>query len=495
MGTLPVVAQRHLAGASAVTDLALVDRLRRLPRDARAAIYAELAATPGALGARAYDWEGLWARPDQIVPRAESWTLMVFAGNRRSGKTTAAIHLWTREILEGRAIAPRIIAANEGDVEALAKTRIVPSLPRHLRPDFISSVKPAGLLIFKNGVEARGYTAAAPESTVSHEGDLDFYDDVAKWGPKGEMAWKHARISCSVGLGRGIVATTRRGVRFLRKLLDGENATVRRPSDPRANKYNLAAGYHDRIAAELGGDDFFAQEMDDIDIEAGSPFDRVNFAALRVASLPRDLKRIAIWIDPATSSKSRSCEVGVVAVGIDSRGTLYGIADRSKVMSAAEWPVAAHDLFDELQARRPDVPNHMGIETNKGGEMGPRLLRAEEIIRRLRAGKPGVSVIEIREYHSKISKTKRAEPVGNLARNGHLAMLPGMQAVESQCYALTDAEDDKNDRADAFVLGVLDLAELDKPKVDREGQTRAAFVGFVEANASFPAPGFDMDRV
>src|SRR5262249_43644592 len=140
-------------------------------------------------------------------------------------------------------------------------------------------------------------------------------------------------------------------------------------------------------------------------------------------------------------------------------------------MSAREWPGAAHDLREELERDYPGVPIRFVVETNAGGEMAPELLRQEEKIRRLRAKKTGVSVIEVRGVAVKPSepKARRAGPVAKLARDRQLFFLRGLATLRGQLLALADDAAKRVDRADAAVHGALDLAGL---REDVEAQQR-----------------------
>lgn len=446
-------------------SLPLVDRLRRLPPASRAELFARLALSPGALADVRYDFEPFWAREDQVVAPAELERnrLVVFSGPRGSGKTRAAVELFNREIESGRARRPRIFAGSEGDIEKTVvdgESGIMACLPRARRPEWVKSEGPSGVLHYPNGVDVIAYSAKAPESCVGSSGDLDLYDDVAKWGPSAAVVWNHARVSCRSGYGVGIVATTRRGTRLLKKLLAGDMARVlvRRPADVRANANNLVAGHFEQMEAEMGDSEFFQQEMSDEEVELGAPFGTVDFDAIRVGHLPHDIVACAVWVDPSTSTAAHSCEVGVVVVALDARGIVYGVEDVSGKMSSGEWPGVAWDAHDRWMCLGVQV--HFGVEVNKGGNMGPELLRQEERIRRLRTGLPGVSVADIRDPFAKKSKAARATPAALLAKTGHLKMMPGLAKLEAQLRGLTDGESEnkKRDRADAFVHGVLDLA-------------------------------------
>ena len=447
-----------------MTDLCLADRFRELPKAKRDRILEALEADGLPLSDLHYDWDGFWARPDQIVSPEdlERNSLIVFTGIRGTGKTAAAVHLWCREVLAGRARYPRIFAASEGDVEKVVVeggSGIMSSLPKEDRPVWVKSDGMAGALKFKNGVTALGFSAASAESSVGHQGDLDLYDDVAKWSKHvSATAWAHARMSCRIGYGVGIVATTRRGTTLLRKLLKGnlDGVLIRRPENHKANKFNLTARYFRQMEKELGDSELYLQELEDQDIGNQSPFDGFDLSTMRVDGLPPSLVAIAVWVDPATSSGSQSCEIGIVVVGLDSRGVVYAIEDLSARMNSAEWPRVAMDAFERWQSRCANI--HIGVETNKGGNMVAQLLRNEERIRHLQRNQAAVDTIRILEINAKQSKCERAAPCASLLKANRIKFLPKLRTLESQLAELSDDEGAHTDRADAFVHAVRDLA-------------------------------------
>jgi phage terminase large subunit-like protein len=204
---------------------------------------------------------------------------------------------------------------------------------------------------------------------------------------------------------------------------------------------------------------------------------------------------IIVFVDPAKSSRSTSCEVGIVATGIDDRGVVHGLADASEKLSAAQWPARAHDLRERMEREFPGARMRMGVENNAGGEMPAELLRAEEKIRRLRSGKPGVSVVEIVEVTSRPrdSKVKRAGPIVALAKSDQVRMLPDLGVLEGQLSNLTDAAPG-NDRADAFVHGARAVAGLGEA-AEEKPDPRETFRGLAEAQRHQPPPAYRGDRV
>ena len=93
---------------------------------------------------------------------------------------------------------------------------------------------------------------------------------------------------------------------------------------------------------------------------------------IRVDCIPQDIACFAVWVDPATSSATHSCEVGIVVVALDRQGHVYAVEDLSRVMGADTWPSV---VLDAVERWAPAAPCHVGIEINKGGNMGPELVR------------------------------------------------------------------------------------------------------------------------
>jgi phage terminase large subunit-like protein len=497
--------------------LAPIDRARRLPRATRRALYARLRGLgPGALGTRRYRWRGWLARPDQLVGQEElaGKDTIVFRGVRRVGKTEAAIRFFIEEILAGRARLPRLIGKIPADVGMLAK-RIRDACPPQDRPEWIPAAVdggPAGVLRFPNGIEVPCFAAASPEAIVGWEGDLFLLDDIAKWAHYTETAWFHARTACSKGRALLIVATTKRGRRVLRQLLGGkfDNVLVKAPPSARANDGNLAAGFRDRRAGDLRDSELYDDDLDDSeDPDGESPFADFDFIAARVDAPPRPLVELAVWVDPATSSTTRSCKVGMVGGGIDASGTVVILANRSRILSAREWPTAAHQLLEELLEEHPAADAHLGIEDNKGGDMGPEMLHdREKLLRVARPGGKPVSVIEVRRTTASKSKTKRAQRPANLAREGQLLFLRGRTPEEREAMrelekSLTNLTDDGrgNDDADAAVHLVNDVAGLgDEREIRKQAEaareakaTREAFSGLAKGQESLRRPDFGLD--
>lgn len=451
----------------------LVERLRMLPPKARAHIFAEVERLlgPGALADIRHDYEGVWLRDHQIVEHVEleAHGLVVFTGPRGDGKTFAAAYLFDRTIRLGKARRPRIFAANEGDIDKAVvhgESGIMSLYSRRdpLRPRWIAAEGPAGVLRYPNGIEVLCFSAKAPEGAVSYNGDLDFYDDVAKWGASAFTAWAHARASCRIGIGCGIVATTRRGTVLLRKLLQGDvsGVLIKRGTDLRANRFNLSSKIYRQLEAELAGTDFLRQELDDEDISASSPFSDLQFdvAPIRILSAPRvDFVELVVAVDPAEGKGGDHDEWGLGVAGRRADGHVVALDDASGSYDDDEAADGALALCDRWGVSK------IVVESNRG----PRVLNALKAAhyRRERdaalAKAPMPRLPELVPITAKEGKRLRAGPLRVLYLRGMLHHVAGLAKLEKQ---QREWEPDgprrprQDDRIDWLVHAVHYLADL-----------------------------------
>jgi phage terminase large subunit-like protein len=471
---------------------ALVDRLRALGPERARRILADVEADlgPEAIAALRYAPE-FWLRPAQMV-RPPYAPIEVFVGERGTGKSHAARELFVKLL----PLAPdaRIVVPTDGSVVKTVYNG--PSgLKRWTDPSvrcrYVESAGYAGdILLGDRTITVT--SAAAPIGGIGPGYGLTWADDVAAWieavgEEQAARAWNHTLKSNRERPGVMIVATTGRGVEFLARLLSAEERAGVRIHDlgrVEENAGNLTAHYLKFTVPGLRA----AGEWDEVESEGA--FAGIEWKQHRV-DWPARLRKIRIVIDPAKSSRTRSCEVGIVATGLDERDNVLGLADRSAVLSAEQWPSVAHDLFDELRAEFPQAEIAFIVENNAGGDAPAALLRAEEKIRRLRQGLPGVSVLDVREVTARRNdgKARRAGPIVAMTKGGQVKMARGLGVLEGQLSKLVD-EGTGTDRADAFVWGARDLAgitEQDKPPA-------VSFDGLADLQAKLPPPAYQVPR-
>lgn len=452
----------------------LVERLRLLPPAGRAALFAELGAVPGALSDVRYDWS-FWAHEHQVVTpeEIERFGLILFTGPRGTGKTEAAVHTFNREILEGRAEAPRIFAATEADADKTVVhglSGIMRALPRDLRPRWMAGEGTAGVLRYTtfagNRVDALCFGVKSAETAVGNAGDLDLYDDYAKWGPNAETALAHARLSCRVGYACGLMATTRRGVTLLRKLLTGdvESVLVKRPTDLRVNRFNLSPKNYRSVLAEFGTTDLVRQELEDEDVSASSPFAGLDFDAkpIRVLEINRaDFVEVIVAADPADGKGGEHDDWGIGVAGRRRDGHVVAIEDATGQYDDDEAGAKILELCWRWGALK------VVGEGNRGVERLRSVIRAAHLARQLEAAQRGEErpkpMPELVPVTAREGKKLRAGPLRGLYIAGTLHHTAALGALERQ-QREWDPDGPKrprqDDRIDWLVHAVHHLADL-----------------------------------
>ena len=162
----------------------------------------------------------------------------------------------------------------------------------------------------------------------------------------------------------------------------------------------------------------------------------------RVQEAPRDLRRIVIGVDPATSSEPGADAHGIVAAGVAEDGHAYILEDGTTKGTPERWARRAIALYDFYEA------DAIIIEKNQGGEM------CQHVIDSIRPGLP-VGLV-----HASRGKHVRAEPISALYALGrvhHVKNMPQLEAEMCQVTAQGYEGEGSPDRVDALVWAMTDL--------------------------------------
>lgn len=465
-----------------MNDLAPVDELRALPYPLLLATLRRLEKEHGPEAVAALRYDALfWARPAQIVHDLDNLaTIEVFVGERRTGKTWAARHLFVELVRTGRARDPRIVSATDASITEVVlegKSGILKWLPPPHEGKFAWAKSDgfAGTLRLY-GTKIVCCSAAAPGQAIGMSRDVTWADDPAGWVESCGVdmatdAWTQVLKSNSEGISTVIVATTAAGAAFLADLLSPEQ--LNDPSFIRihdlgaveANAGNLAPNYIKHTVADL------RRKLQWNDVPHVSPWAPVAFERMRLARCPA-LVEIAVAIDPSKSSGPNACEVGIAGGGRDARDVVHVRYDASAVLGggADGWQVRAWDLADRLQAEHPGAEFHFVVEVNTGTSAATDLLRAEERARtkeRTGVASNTTRIVVVRSSKDKCERARlpalRAEQgMVKFAENMRIDGEPG-RIAEGQLKNLTP-EGKNSDRADAIVHLVNDLAHLSDEK-------------------------------
>lgn len=465
--------------------LALVDRLRALPAPARADILAGLTGRQKA--ALRWAWRSFWARPDvraaerpsegwgQLPPDGE-WSWWASIGGRGSGKTRSCAEWVTEEAGRlGKGAIFHLVGATVDDAQATmieGPSGLLAVTPPWLSLDYRSS-KQGGLLVWSNGARGRVFGADKPTKGRGPQCNRMWLDDPAAFGPHGMQVLEQLlygfRIAAPDGSQpRGVISSTPIDSELLGWIMAGTAEAGRRRkskivysrSATDDNRGNLTENFFNETLAEFAGTELEQQERYGIydatsakKVMAGIAFD---VAPVRVTTVPPRFLEVAIWVDPALSTSARACEVGMTAGGMTSDGHIWGLEDLSDHMNSTEWPETLLDAVERWRAVTGTV--RVGVETNRSGDKDEALIRGAEKLRRLLAGLPGVSILDVRTVFTQTGKAMRATPLPRLYKAGvvhHPAT--GWSEVEKQLRALDDTPAPNRDRADAWVYTVLDL--------------------------------------
>ncbi|OQB75487.1 MAG: Terminase-like family protein [candidate division TA06 bacterium ADurb.Bin131] len=182
--------------------------------------------------------------------------------------------------------------------------------------------------------------------------------------------------------------------------------------------------------------EIMAEDIEDI---PGALWKRKWFDEFRKDEIP-ELAKIVVAIDPATTSKATSDEVGIVCAGAGIDGRYYVLADRSGIMSPDAWGNRAINLYKEFNADR------IIAEVNNGGDL------VETVLRTIEPNIPYTAVVASR------GKITRAEPVAAMYEQGKVSHIGNFEELETQCAEYIPG-DKSPDRMDALVWAITYLME------------------------------------
>lgn len=381
-----------------------------------------------------YTW-AFYARPKQLPPTDGDWRFWIVQAGRGFGKTKVGAE-WVRAECESNPKARiALVAATRTecrDTMIEGESGLLACCPPWNMPKYYPSRL---LLIWKNGARAKGYGAEKPERLRGQNITGAWCDEFGAWsertedgqgGPSADRvdSWKNLKLSLRKGNCRCVITTTPRRKKRLKQLLESAAKRPKRYRITRGSTYeNLAnlSGAFDEVIEDLEGTRVGRQELEgeyleDVDgalwtealIEVG---DRVD---PRVPIEELNLVRIAIGVDPSTTTGSDSDPSGIVVNGIDKSGTVYVLEDASDKYAPPQWGRKVLDLAEKYRklACLPWKAVVVILETNKIGQMAEHNVRM--------CLKKGEKMPKIETTHSSDAKEIRAEPFVALYEKGRV---------------------------------------------------------------------------
>jgi phage terminase large subunit-like protein len=387
-----------------------------------------------------------WHHKAQMPPREEGWRTWLMMAGRGFGKTRAGAEWITGLATQaGRPVRIALVAATEADARAVmveGESGLLSVGRYHRKAPLWEPSR--GRLVWPGGSEAQVFSGADPDGLRGPAHHFAWCDELAKW-ERPEESWDNLQMTLRCGpRPRALVTTTPRPIAILKRI-EAERWTVRSGGATGDNPH-LPEAFLEAMVATYGGTRLGRQELDGAliaDVE-GALWSRELIEGSRLSgTLPRNLRRVVIGVDPPASAGGDAC--GIVACGVDRGGTGYVLADHSVGgLSPEGWARAVAGAAELHCADR------VIAEANQGGAMVESVLRAAD------CGLP------VKLVHASRGKSARAEPVAALFEAGRARFAGIFTALEDELAGMTigggyEGPGRSPDRADAMVWAMTEL--------------------------------------
>jgi phage terminase large subunit-like protein len=414
-----------------------------------------------------FDWS-FWARPKQLAPKGNEWSVWFLLGGRGFGKTRSGAE-WVRSQMCGRTPLGRGIVRHMAIVAETAKdardvmigegrapgegSGLLQVCPPGFRPIYEKSKR---RLVWPNGAIASIYNATDPDQLRGPEHEAAWCDEIAKWRYLQE-SWDNLQFSLRQGKNpRVCITTTPRPVKLLKEIL-ADAGTAITTGSTFENVGNLAPKFLVTMrrkyeGTRIGRQELRAEILDDV---PGALWTRAALDALRIGAdnrplrlnevLPK-LRRIVVAVDPSGSagedSETKANSIGIVVAGLGFDGQVYVLADRSCDLSPDGWGRRTVEAYYEFDADR------IVAEKNFGGAMVEHVIRTSD------------KRVPVRMVNASRGKVVRAEPVAALYEQKRVHHVGALPELEDQMCAMTPSGyvgGGSPDRADALVWAISEL--------------------------------------
>lgn len=391
-----------------------------------------------------YDWS-FWARPNQVPPAGDDWSICLMLAGRGFGKTRAGAEWVRQEIASGAARRVALVGRTASDVRDViveGESGILSISPPWDRPLYEPSKR---RLTWKNGAIATTYTADKPDQLRGPAHDLAWADELAAW--RYRDAWDQLLFGMRLStVPRVLATTTPRPAPLIKELLKRADTVILRGSSYE-NRVNLAPSFLNSIikryeGTRLGRQELYAEVLDD---NPGALWNRDLLDRAYTSDLPPGgFTRIVVGVDPPASSEEGAAEAGIVVCGLTREQQVYVIEDCSMAGTPLDWARQVIAAYHRWKADR------VVAETNQGGEMVEAVLRQVD------------RNVSYRGVRASRGKRVRAEPVVALYEQGRVKHLGAFPQLDDQLCEWVPDVGDSPDRLDALVWAVTELVHISR---------------------------------
>jgi phage terminase large subunit-like protein len=426
----------------------VMEKIAMLSEEERAAILEGVN-----MDALVWDWSA-WARPEQLPPDNDDWSIWMYLAGRGAGKTRSAAE-WVREkakVTNRGQLRFALVARTAADVRDViveGESGIINVSPPSERPLYEPSKR---RLTWPNGNTATCFTADEPDGLRGPQFHYAWADEIAAWRQSpdaaGMTSWDNLRVGTRLGSSPQIICTTTpKRVPVLYGLIAEAERTgkviVSRGSTL-DNAGNLSSTYLEAITGVYAGTRLAAQELYGemlSDVE-GALWTIEMIDVCRENAFPVGSPLRVVGVDPSVAENPRD-ECGIVVCAATGERDLYRrhawvLEDASIHGSPEQW---ANKVV--AMARKYSCP--VVAEVNQGGALVTNAIHAID---------PNVRVLEV---HSKNGKALRAEPITLAYEQKRVHHINYLADLESQMCAWIPGEGKSPDRVDALVHALTAL--------------------------------------
>ena len=381
------------------------------------------------LGVLCWDWRWI-ARRNQLPPPGD-WRYWLVLAGRGFGKTRSGAEWVRMKVAEGcrRIALVGATAADVRDTMVEGEAGIIACSPPWDMPVYNPSRR---RLTWPNGAAAITFSADVPSRLRGPQHDAAWCDELCAW--RSPEAFDMLMMGLRKGsLPQVMITTTPRPTPQLKKLLSRKTGVVVTRGNTFENDKNLAASFLEEMrdtygGTRLGRQELFAEILEDSPLAL---WKRSQLDADRVSSIPGQLRRLAVAVDPAATSGEQSAETGIMVGGIGEDKIGYLLDDMSLRGSPDQWGRQVAAAYHKYKA------SSVVAEANQGGEMIVHVLRT--IDRNL----------PVKLVHATRGKYTRAEPVAALCEQHKIKHVGQFPALEDQ-LCQWEPGDNSPDRLDAY---------------------------------------------
>lgn len=404
----------------------------------------------------------LIARPEQLLPPGDHWSIWLLQSGRRWGKTATGAENLLQMILdtpidanatptEWGIFAPTFSDAREVCIEG--PSGLLQALRRRPEVEFTYD-KSKWRIILKTGQVIHLFGANDPDVGRGYTLSGLWADELAKW-PYAQRSWDEGiRPALSTRLPgekepRAIVTTTPKPAHHLLKLWAHASYVHVTKGAIDENRDNLSpkqvAELHDLYDdTRIGRQELYGELIEDVE---GALWLYENILVWR-GPLPA-LRRTVVALDPAITNTENSDETGIIVASLGESGELIVRADRTVKATPKAWAERAIEAFYEFEAER------IVYEDNQGGDAWKTIIHDID------------PYIRVEKVHAgaKDSKKARAEPIASLYEQHKVFHVAHFDKLEGQMCSWEpyDKKQKSPDRVDALVYAVTEL----NPKASR----------------------------